>query len=256
MLKRMFIWRVTYILNVKNKNKRMKTFFVILLFVAISIIHLSAQNRSSINCYSNLKEGAKQRVILQPVQSENQRNKDLTLMTTPLEPVPATLDTKIPFNANIHSLAIETPIRIAPMVKMDMNAMYQSDRKDPQLSSTLSMFFPGIGQLYNGQTIKGVAFMGTTFGGIAIGATALANHQSGLATVGFLAAGLSYLWSILDAGMTSNKNNHRHGLIDIALNKQRHIAINPTMTALQNKDGQTINQTTNTGVSIAYLFGN
>ncbi|MGC9150244.1 MAG: hypothetical protein ACP5F6_00575 [Microbacter sp.] len=233
----------------------MKTFLSILLFVSISSIEAVAQNVAPMNNLSNLKEGAKQRVILQPTPTENQKNKDQALMPTPLEnPLPA-IGIEVPFNANISQINIAIPGRRFPTLEMNMNAMYQSERKDPQLSSTLSMFLPGVGQLYNGQTTKAIAFMGATFGGIAVGATALANHQTALSTVGFLTAGLSYLWSILDAGMTSNKTNHGHGLIDIALNQKRHIAINPAITTLQNTKGEAINQTTNSGVSIAYLFG-
>lgn len=233
----------------------MKTFLSIILFVSISTIELMAQNLVSNGNYSTLKEGVKQRIIFQSAPSDNQKNKDQLLMLTPLDnPLPAvTVQTLSP---NIDRVNIITPNRITPTLNMDMNAMYQAKRQDPQLASTLSMFLPGIGQLYNGETTKGVTFMATTFSGIAIGASALANHQKTLSTIGFLSAGISYLWSILDAGMTSNKQNHHHGLIDIALNKQKHIAINPTITALQNTEGRPINQTTNTGVSIAYLFGN
>jgi TM2 domain-containing membrane protein YozV len=70
-------------------------------------------------------------------------------------------------------------------------------QRSPSAAALLSLFFPGAGQLYNGQVTKGLGFFIATL------------LMAGTLTPAFL---IPYIWSILDAHATSRHIN-AHGML-------------------------------------------
>ena len=69
------------------------------------------------------------------------------------------------------------------------------EQKNATLALVLSLLFPGVGQIYNGQVGKGIGMMaGALFGGLI---------TFGLAALGF------WIWSMIDAYQTANKLNQK-----------------------------------------------
>jgi len=141
-------------------------------------------------------------------------------------------------------------------MEMNLQAMYLSDRKDPSLSCTLSMLVPGVGQIYNGQVGKGIAFIAVSYGSLGMAAIASSNGNHSLATVGLATAAVAYVWSFLDAALTSNAINKHKDLIDLSLNKKSHLTAQPNVSSLRDPKGNYLPGSTNAGLAIAYAFGN
>jgi TM2 domain-containing membrane protein YozV len=201
-----------------------------------------------------LKEGFNQRIILEPSKPTILKNRENVDVPKQLSIDMPTLHVIVPKNMDENaSLPIQFK-RITPNMDMNLQAMYLSGRKDPALSSTMSLLVPGLGQLYNGQTGKGIAFIATSYGGLAIGAIALSTHNNGLASVGFVTAAISYLWSAVDASLTSNAINRRHGLMDISL-KGNHFSVKPAVSSLRDPKGNYLPGSTNAGLAVAFAFG-
>ncbi len=70
--------------------------------------------------------------------------------------------------------------------------------KDARLALILSLIFPGLGQIYNGQTDKGVLFL---LAGAASCAMIL------LFLIGLAAGSAVWVWSMVDAYKTAEKLN-------------------------------------------------
>ncbi len=70
--------------------------------------------------------------------------------------------------------------------------------KDARLSLILSMIFPGLGQIYNGQTDKGILFL---IAGAASCAMIL------LFLLGLAAGSAVWVWGMVDAYRTAEKLN-------------------------------------------------
>ncbi len=70
-------------------------------------------------------------------------------------------------------------------------------RKEPIISVILSLLFPGLGQLYNGQSTKGLYFIGLAIVSIVLS----------LILIGALIYLLIWLWSIIDAYNSAEKFN-------------------------------------------------
>lgn len=91
------------------------------------------------------------------------------------------------------------------------------NEKSPWLAFLFSYIFPGGGQIYNGQPVKGLLFLtGITVGaGIAILGNPGSDFESTQADNAFLytgigLAGLFYIWQLIDAPVTaSNINEER-----------------------------------------------
>jgi TM2 domain-containing membrane protein YozV len=87
----------------------------------------------------------------------------------------------------------------------------QSVLKNPELAGALSVFLPGLGHIYAGETLKGSILTGLF--GVAIGTTIAANigstHDSirpqGWASVAFVSA--VYLYALIDAPFAANRAN-------------------------------------------------
>jgi hypothetical protein len=145
---------------------------------------------------------------------------------------------------------------LTPGMDMNLQATYLSDRRDPSLSCTMSMLLPGIGQIYNGQVAKGIAFIAVSYGSLGMAAIASSNGNHTLATVGLATAAVAYVWSFLDAALTSNAMNKHKDLIDLSLNKKCHLTAEPNVSSLRDPKGNYLPGSTNAGLAIAYAFGN
>ena len=92
------------------------------------------------------------------------------------------------------------------------------NQKSPVLACMLSVFLPGLGQIYNGEIIKGFLFAG----GVVIGSALLVasggdfEHESttsgSLFYTGIIIAGASYIWSIIDAPVSASRINKERRL--------------------------------------------
>lgn len=231
----------------------MKPFLFTTIFVMISSFALLAQSPTT--DHPILKEGFNQRIILEPSKPAILKNRETINNLRLLVNKMPTLSVVVP-NKMEETISLPSQWkRIAPNMNVDLQAMYLSDRKDPAISCTLSLLVPGLGQLYNGQISKGIAFMFASYGSLAVGAVALSNHNNGLSTAGFVVAAISYLWSAFDAPLNSNAMNKQHGLIDISLNGNRHLFVQPSVSALRDTKGNYLPGSTNAGLAIAYSFG-
>ncbi len=230
----------------------MKTLPVTVVALMLSVSGLLAQ--SNVSNHPILKEGFNQRIILEPTKPSFQSNRENTVVPQNLSIEIPTLQIIVPHTMEGNMLLPAQWKRITPSMDMNLQAMYLSDRKDPALSCTMSLLVPGLGQLYNGQTGKGIVFMATSYGSLAVGAVALSTHNNGLASVGFIAAAVSYLWSAFDASITSNTINRHLGLMDISLNRN-HLSIQPIVSSLRDPKGNYLPGSTNAGLAVAYAFG-
>jgi TM2 domain-containing membrane protein YozV len=71
--------------------------------------------------------------------------------------------------------------------------------KNPGVAALLSVFFPGVGQIYNGEVMKGFAFM------VAIGFSVLATTI----LIGFLFLPIVFVLCVSDAYKTAEKYNNQ-----------------------------------------------
>ena len=69
--------------------------------------------------------------------------------------------------------------------------------KNPSIAVVLSFFWPGLGQIYNGQIGKGVLFM------IAAGLSALLMWV----LIGFLIYPIIWIWGMVDANTSAKRIN-------------------------------------------------
>jgi TM2 domain-containing membrane protein YozV len=96
------------------------------------------------------------------------------------------------------------------------SAVQSGVAKNPELAAALSVLVPGLGQVYNGEVLKGAAVMASFLGSIAvcIGVKIGGTHDS-IGTKGWIGVGMvatSYLWGITDASMSAARiNRERSG---------------------------------------------
>ena len=74
--------------------------------------------------------------------------------------------------------------------------------KNPTVATVLSVLITGLGQLYNGQIIKGIAF----FGSMVI---AFLFMSPWTLFIGFLFAPIIWLWCVVDANRSAKRVNQR-----------------------------------------------
>jgi hypothetical protein len=103
--------------------------------------------------------------------------------------------------------------------------------KDPGTSTLLSVVVPGGGQLYSGETQKGLALLGGGLGGLILG-TAMTTNSIGAScdydeftcsddtnylpmAVGYLAFFGTWVYGIIDADDSANRMNAKHGLAQV-----------------------------------------
>ncbi len=231
----------------------MKPLLVTAVAFMLSASSLLAQSNATTD-HPVLREGFNQRIILEPSKPTILKNRENVVVPKQLSIDMPRLYVIVPQNMDeTASLPIQFK-RITPNMDMNLQAMYLSGRKDPALSCTMSLLVPGLGQLYNGQTGKGIMFMAASYGGLAVGAIALSTHNNSLASVGFVTAAISFLWSTFDATLTSKTINRHHGLLDISLNGN-HLSVQPTVSPLHDPKGNYLPRSTNAGLAVAFAFG-
>jgi len=87
------------------------------------------------------------------------------------------------------------------------------NEKSPWLAFGLSYIFPGIGQFYNGEVVKGLLFLGgiTVGAGIIVLGAGDGEHESsvtkGLVYSGAAIAGICWIWQIIDAPVSASRIN-------------------------------------------------
>ncbi len=73
--------------------------------------------------------------------------------------------------------------------------------RNPIIAAVLSLIVAGLGQIYNGQILKGVLFI-------------VAQIINGLllyVVIGFITMPLVGLWAMIDAYLVAKRNNERYG---------------------------------------------
>lgn len=86
-------------------------------------------------------------------------------------------------------------------------------RKNPELAGAISVFLPGMGHIYAGETVKGAVLGGLFVGGIGaviasdIGATHESIKTGGWASVCLV--GAVYLYALIDAPFAADRENER-----------------------------------------------
>jgi hypothetical protein len=106
------------------------------------------------------------------------------------------------------------------------NPAMQAGYKDPGTSTLLSVVVPGGGQLYSGETGKGLALLGVGLGGLTVG-VAMTSSSVGVSCEGFsceddtnyvpMALGYvaffgSWIYGIIDADDSARRMNVKRGL--------------------------------------------
>ena len=104
-------------------------------------------------------------------------------------------------SSNDESVVDSTEKPVAPVSEQPVSVAKESSvttRKQPIVSAILSLIFPGLGQLYNGQNKKGIYFL----------IIAIVSVVLMLLIVGIILYILFWLWSIFDAYSSTVKLNN------------------------------------------------
>ncbi|MGC9151336.1 MAG: hypothetical protein ACP5F6_06220 [Microbacter sp.] len=222
---------------------------LITIVIAFTSIALFAQNNNT----TTLKEGSNT-IYLKPATPQVRVDGLQKLNGVDLNGVLPSPRVTVPNAMQNGLVAPSSRPRLTPDVSMNLEAMYQSNRKDPALSTTLSMLVPGLGQIYNGQVLKGVGFLAVSYGSLGMAAIASSRGDKTLSAVGFSTAAVAYVWSFVDALLTSNAKNKKNGMIDVAIDGKNHLKANPAVTTLHDQKGNIVPGTTNAGLAVAYAF--
>ena len=83
--------------------------------------------------------------------------------------------------------------------------------KNPELAGALSVLVPGLGQIYNGEQVKGAIIMAAFLGSIGVCVAAdIGGTPGSISTLGWIGVGMvgtSYLWGIIDAPVAAHRIN-------------------------------------------------
>lgn len=93
---------------------------------------------------------------------------------------------------------------------LETHAKTQAKKKNPRIAVIASFFIPGLGQIYNGEIVKGIAFIiiGTIFGllGIALtGPAIMAPVLFGFVLVILVIYFIFWIYNLYDAYNTAEK---------------------------------------------------
>ena len=83
-----------------------------------------------------------------------------------------------------------------------MELQRTSPAKNPGVAAVLSFFFSGLGQIYNGQILKGLLFM----------AVQVVNFVLSFVVIGLFTGFVVWVWAIADAYTSAELLNTRGGL--------------------------------------------
>ena len=73
--------------------------------------------------------------------------------------------------------------------------------RNPIIAAVLSLIVAGLGQIYNGQILKGVLFI----------VAQIINGALLYVAIGFITMPLVGLWAVIDAYLVAKRNNERYG---------------------------------------------
>ena len=85
----------------------------------------------------------------------------------------------------------------APMTMPGQTVVIVRNAKSPFLALILSLLLPGLGQIYNGQVMKGIAFL------LALAVSAVLKFL----LIGFVLVPIVWIWAMVDAYQTADKIN-------------------------------------------------
>ena len=74
--------------------------------------------------------------------------------------------------------------------------------RNPIIAAVLSLIVAGVGQIYNGQILKGVLFI----------VAQIINGALLYVAIGFVTMPLVGLWAVIDAYLVAKRNNERYGV--------------------------------------------
>ena len=83
-----------------------------------------------------------------------------------------------------------------------MELQRMTSAKNPGLAAVLSFFFSGLGQIYNGQILKGLLFM----------VVQVVNFVLAFVVIGLFTGFVVWVWAIVDAYTSAELLNARGGL--------------------------------------------
>ena len=83
-----------------------------------------------------------------------------------------------------------------------MELQRMTSAKNPGLAAVLSFFFSGLGQIYNGQILKGLLFM----------AVQVVNFVLAFVVIGLFTGFVVWVWAIVDAYTSAELINARGGV--------------------------------------------
>ncbi|KKG08810.1 hypothetical protein EO95_13750 [Methanosarcina sp. 1.H.T.1A.1] len=83
--------------------------------------------------------------------------------------------------------------------------------KNPGIAAVLSFFIPGLGQIYNGQIMKGIIFFILASIGIVFIILAFLFGFRAIVLIGYILYPLFWIYNLYDAYNTARKINERYG---------------------------------------------
>jgi TM2 domain-containing membrane protein YozV len=103
---------------------------------------------------------------------------------------------------------------LAPLPSAERPVNDLDELKNPRLAGAFSVLVPGLGQIYNGELLKGAVIMAGFLGGIAVCITAdIGDTNDEIGTLGWFGVGMvgtSYLWGVIDAPLSANRINQQN----------------------------------------------
>ncbi|MBB3188220.1 hypothetical protein [Microbacter margulisiae] len=181
------------------------------------------------------------------LNSQGLNLKHLNIQLAPLKvDVPNVLHNKMEMPSTQSQLSLNS----------DMASQFnnQDEVKDEAFSCTLSMLVPGLGQIYNGQIVKGVGMLAVSYGSLGMAAVASSKGNHTLATVGLATAAVTYVWSLFDSFISARSINNHRDLINIAVDGKNHFSVDPSFSTLHDLQGNVLPKSTNAGFLVAYAF--
>lgn len=117
--------------------------------------------------------------------------------------------------------------------------------RDPTISSALSFFIPGAGQLYNGQRNKGLGIMLWWVGSGIISLYSYSNANDNpldqnyntmllISSISTISVVMSWVVGLFDAPISSNKINDQYGFTSIQLGEKTNLSFNPDIKLVNN----------------------
>lgn len=113
----------------------------------------------------------------------------------------------------------------APIQSQPQNSIV--GRKNPWISGIGSFLIPGLGQVYNGEYLKGALFFGGFIASYAL-VMAGASGEPELAAIGGLVLSGVWLWNVIDAPLSSKRINAQNGFT-FNINERTNLNIMPTV---------------------------